>query len=99
MSHNPAHCRRRSIRLGNYDYTTAGAYFVTMCAYGRECLFGEIVNGEMVPNAAGICIMAVWDSLPGRYPDIALDEFVIMPNHVHGIIMINEPVGASNENG
>jgi putative transposase len=79
---------RRSIRLQGYDYAQAGAYFVTICTQDRECLFGKVVNGEMVLNDAGRMVQAVWDGLPGRFPFIELDQFCVMPNHVHGIIVL-----------
>src|SRR6266567_2663379 len=79
---------RRSIRLRHYDYASEGAYSVTICAQNRECLYGEIVNGEMVLNDAGGVVESVWCALPGRFPSIELDAFVVMPNHFHGIIVI-----------
>ena len=79
---------RRSVRLCGYDYSQAGAYFVTICAQNKDCLFGEIVNGEMKLNDAGQIVTKTWDDLAGRFPSIALDAFVVMPNHVHGIITI-----------
>ena len=84
---------RRSIRLKGYDYSKEGAYFVTICAQERECLFGEVVNGEMVMNEAGARVQAVWDELPCHYPQVRLDAFAIMPNHVHGIVALTA-VGA-----
>ena len=87
--------RRRSIRLKGYDYSRAGAYFVTICLQGGQCLLGQIVDGAMQPNAAGMMIDQEWFALSGRFPSIELDEFVVMPNHIHGIISIHEPpVGA-----
>ncbi|GKT06731.1 transposase [Desulforhabdus sp. TSK] len=83
---------RRSIRLQGYDYSQAGAYFVTICTQNRECLFGEIVDGEMRLNAAGVMVQTVWDEIPVHYSGIDIDEFVVMPNHIHGIIAI---VGAA----
>ena len=87
--------RRRSIRLRGYDYAQAGAYFVTVVVQGRACLFGDLVGAEMRLNDAGEMIRRVWQEIPGRFPGIALDTFVVMPNHVHGIISIVQPVGAS----
>lgn len=80
---------RRSIRLQEYDYAQAGAYFVTICTHNRECLFGEIVDGEVRLNDAGRMIQAVWDGLPERFDNLGLDQFTIMPNHVHGIMVLN----------
>ena len=83
---------RRSIRLQGYDYSQAGAYFVTVCTQNRECLFGEIVNGEMLLNDAGIMVQSVWDEIPVHYPGIDVDASIVMPNHIHGIVVI---VGAA----
>ena len=80
--------RRRSIRLRHYDYTQPGAYFVTVCTQHRECVFGEIVDGKMRLNDIGRMIYHVWCELPQYYAGINIDEFVVMPNHFHGIIMI-----------
>jgi putative transposase len=91
---------RRSIRLREYDYSSTGAYFVTICVHGRECLFGEITDCEMKLNDAGRLVEGVWKGLPGRFPHVELDECIIMPNHFHGIIVIADnpdPVGAIHE--
>ena len=79
---------RRSIRLQKYDYSQSGSYFVTVCTQHRECLLGDIVNEDMVLNVTGKMVLDVWAQLPMRFPTIELDEFIIMPNHVHGIINI-----------
>ena len=83
MKHN-----RRSIRLQGFDYSQAGAYFVTICAQNRECLFGEIVDGEMWLNDAGRVVQKCWDDILVHFPYVEMDECVVMPNHVHGIIAI-----------
>lgn len=88
MKHDPERPRRRSIRLKGYDYTQAGAYFVTICARNRECLFGNIANGEVSLNVAGRMTRSVWDELPNRFSGLELDAFVVMPNHVHGIFVL-----------
>jgi REP element-mobilizing transposase RayT len=88
MTYDPEKHHRRSIRLGGYDYTQPGAYFVTVCTQDRECLFGEITDGEMRLNRAGQIVQKTWNSLPVRFPGILTDMFVAMPNHVHGIIML-----------
>ena len=97
MSFNPDFHHRRSIRLRDYDYSRAGAYFVTSCAFQRECLFGEVVDGEMRLNDAGRLVTTICDSLPQRYPGLEVDAFVVMPNHIHGIVVIHDPVGAIHE--
>lgn len=84
---------RRSIRLCGYDYAQAGAYFVTICARDKACLFGDVVEGEMRLGDAGRIVDNTWNDLPHHYVQVDLDAFVIMPNHIHGIIVINN-VGA-----
>ena len=79
---------RRSIRLKDYDYSEQGAYFVTICAKNRECLFGEIVNGQIFRNDLGLMIEQWWSKLSRKFPLIETDAHVVMPNHFHGIIMI-----------
>ena len=88
MVYNPEKHHRRSIRLKGYDYSRAGAYFVTVCVQNRECLFGEIAGRIMRPNGAGQMVGSVWDELPQYYPGVGTDEFVVMPNHIHGIIVL-----------
>ncbi len=97
MTYNPDIHHRRSIRLRDYDYSGGGAYFVTLCVHGREFLFGEVVDGEMRLNDAGRMVTTVWDSLPKRYQGLEIDACVVMPNHLHGIFFINDPVGAIHE--
>jgi len=84
----PQRKKRRTIRLRGYDYSQAGAYFVTICTQNRECFFGDIVNGEMVLNASGECVADKWQWLGHHHDFVELDEWVIMPNHMHGIIVI-----------
>ncbi len=88
MRYDPGKHHRRSIRLKEYDYSQAGAYSITICTQNRECLFGEIVNGEMRLNDAGLMVQSIWDEIPSHYSGTETDEFVIMPNHVHGIAVI-----------
>ncbi len=90
---NPEHHHRRSIRLKHYDYTQPGAYFVTICAHERTHLFGEVVDGRMLLNALGETARQCWLAIPDHFPHTQLDEYVIMPNHVHGIIWIVDDMG------
>jgi hypothetical protein len=83
MPANPLRPSRHSLRLPDHDYSQPGAYFVTMVTWRREHLLGEIVDGEMRPNGAGKILWEIWQSLPARYPNISLDEAVVMPNHFH----------------
>ncbi len=90
MKYNPQFHRRRSIRLPDYDYSQPGAYFITMVKYQRECLFGEIVNGEMQYSAMGHIAEKHWRLIPEHFPQVELGAYVIMPNHVHGIMIIHD---------
>ena len=92
MTFNPTIHRRKSIRLQGYDYSQAGLYFITCCTHNRAPLFGEIMGGAMALNAAGQIAEKCWCVIPDHFPHVTLDEFVVMPNHVHGIIA----VGANN---
>ena len=101
MKNNPEKHHRRSIRLREYDYSQPGAYYVTICTQNHECLFGNIVDGHMALNEFGNICIHRWLEIPMHYHNVSLDEFVIMPNHVHGIIIINHvsdcTVGAIHE--
>ena len=90
MTHDRQHGHRRSIRLKGYDYTQPGAYFVTICTLDRACLFGEIMQGEMWLNDCGRVAEKCWLDIPSHFPHVELDAFVIMPNHIHGILWIVE---------
>jgi len=79
---------RRSIRLKDYDYGKAGAYFVTICTQGQKNLFGEVLNGEMLLNEIGRVMKKWWEEIDSKFKNVGLDEFVIMPNHFHGIVII-----------
>ena len=93
-THDPEKHGRRSIRLPNYDYSGAGLYFVTICTCNRICLLGEIVKGEMRLNGSGRVVRAKWENIPRNFPDVEMDAFVVMPNHLHGIIVITgDPLG------
>lgn len=96
MPYDPRKHHRRSIRLQGYDYTQPGAYFITICVHNRENLLGEIVGEEMRLNDLGDIAKMIWNELLNRYANITLDEFVIMPNHIHGIVEI-QAVGAVHE--
>ncbi|MBC7263536.1 MAG: hypothetical protein H5T64_04160 [Chloroflexi bacterium] len=88
MTHDPEKHHRRSIRLQDYDYSQPGAYFLTICTQDQQCLFGEIVDGEMQLNDAGRMIARWWEELPNKFPSAETDEYVVMPNHFHGIVII-----------
>ena len=88
MKYNPQKRHRRSIRLKGYDYSQAGAYFITICTKNRKCLFGQVVNGEMILNEMGQIAYDEWLKTPELRSNVSLDVFVIMPNHMHGIVVI-----------
>ncbi len=80
--------RRRSLRLKGYDYAMAGAYFVTICTQDRACLFGNVAAGAMCLNEAGQMVAALWDGIAARFSSVEIDQFVVMPNHLHGILVL-----------
>ncbi len=96
MNFNPRIHHRRSIRLKGYDYSQAGLYFITICCDDRRCLFGEITIGAenfpptMKLNDAGKIANECWLQIPEHFPNVILHEYVVMPNHVHGIIELND---------
>ncbi len=90
MPYDPVLHHRRSIRLRGYDYSQAAAYFVTVCAQDHRCLFGDIVKGEMMPNECGRVAAEGWGWLPRQYGWVELDAWTVMPNHLHGIVIIHE---------
>ena len=92
---DPQKHHRRSIRLPNYDYSQPSAYFVTIVAWHRECLFGEVVDGEMRLNNVGEIVQWEWLELPKRLRFIELGAFIVMPNHFHGILIFRQNVGAT----
>ena len=93
--HNPNAHNRRPIRLHGYDYRQAGAYFVTICTHNRAPLFGEIQGDAMRLNEAGKIAEKVWRGIPDHFDNVDIDAFIVMPNHVHGIIVITHTrVGA-----
>ncbi len=83
------HCRQ-SIRLKNYDYSKPGYYYVTICSQNRECMFGEINNSHITLNTPGKTINKTWREIPKYFNGIGIDEYVIMPNHIHGIVKIHD---------
>lgn len=88
--YNPLIHHRRSIRLKGYDYSQAGLYFITCCCHNKACRFGNIINEEMHLNQFGEIAHNEWLNLPQRFPHFEIDVFQIMPNHMHGIIFLND---------
>lgn len=94
MTYNPDIHHRHSIRLREYDYRDAGAYFVTICTFQRECLFGEVIDGEMRLNGFGEIVREEWLNTAMMRPNVDLDVYAAMPNHFHAVLFVNENVGA-----
>ena len=95
QKYNPEIHKRKSIRLKGYDYSQAGLYFITICCDDRICRFGHIDKNEMILNENGIIAYNEWGKLAERFQNFELDVFQIMPNHMHGIIVLNDPVGGN----
>ncbi|TVQ50061.1 MAG: transposase [Gloeocapsa sp. DLM2.Bin57] len=88
--YNPSEHHRRSIRLPEYDYSQSGMYFITICTYQKQCLFGEINQGQMYLNQIGKMVAQEWLNSAKIRQEITLDEWIIMPNHIHGIVIIEK---------
>lgn len=82
--------RRRLLRLSHYDYSNVGAYFVTCCILGRRCILGDIVDDRMQLNTSGRVVADCWLAIPRHSYRVSIDEFVVMPNHLHGIVVIEQ---------
>jgi len=96
--YNPDVHNRQSIRLRDFDYGDAGAYFITVCAWQRECLFGDVTDGLMRLNELGVMMRDEWLRTPQIRSNVELDEFIVMPNHFHAILWIknaDDDVGAT----
>jgi REP element-mobilizing transposase RayT len=89
VKYNPAKHHRQSIRLKGYDYSSSGAYFITLCTHQRQCLFGEIVAGEMQLNPYGEIVAEEWQRTLEIRANFAIDAWIVMPNHFHGIVIID----------
>ncbi len=89
---------RKLNRLKNYDYSAPGFYFITICTLNRKCYFGEIVNQEMILNNIGSIAKSFWQEIPEHFSKSIIDEFVIMPNHIHGIVQIIDQTIMPNGN-
>lgn len=88
MTYDPIRHHRRSVRLANYDYSSPGMYFVTICTQDKAEFFGEIVKGQAILNAAGQMAESWWKRSPAKFPGVLLHEFVVMPNHLHGLLAL-----------
>jgi putative transposase len=85
---DPTRHHRKSVRLPGYDYSQAGAYFVTIVTWQRECLFGDVLDGEMILSLFGQIADECWRAIPEHFPTVELGAYVVMTNHVHGIVVI-----------
>jgi len=97
MPYNKRKHHRRSICLPGHDYASPGAYFVTICVHGGECLLGQVVDGGMRLSEWGQVVSHYWKRIPDHVVHVELDEWVVMPNHIHGIIVITGRGEASPE--
>lgn len=86
----PSPKRRKRLRLPGYDYSQPGAYYITLVSYHRELIFGDIVDGEFLPNSFGCMVIEAWEALEKRYPFVQLDASMLMPNHFHGVLFLVE---------
>ncbi|EKV02084.1 hypothetical protein Lepto7375DRAFT_4286 [Leptolyngbya sp. PCC 7375] len=91
MAYNSEIHHRRSIRLKNYDYRQSGAYFITICVQNRECLFGGIENRHMMLNQYGNVVTQIWQQVPHHFSNVEIDAAIVMPNHFHGILILQNP--------
>jgi hypothetical protein len=96
-NHIEDHWHRRSIRLPGYDYSSPGFYFVTICVRDRALVLGSIQSGAFLPSGLGTIVANYWRSIPEHFPSVVPDEYVIMPNHLHGIVAIDEVKGRAGQ--
>ena len=90
MSYDPILPVRKNLRLREFDYSTPGAYFVTICAFDRRMIFGSVVDGQVHPSTAGELAIGCWHEIPSQWPGVELDALVVMPNHIHAILLFIE---------
>ena len=97
--YNPTKHKRKSIRLKGYDYSQPGMYFITVAVKNRKCVLGKIVNNEMILSELGKIVQSEWLNIPTRFTNVQLDEFIVMPNHLHGIINVGATLAVTqNDN-
>ena len=99
VRYDPDRHHRRSVRLPEYDYSLGGSYFITICAHARKCLFGAVVDGEMRLSALGEIVGEEWKRSGDVRHELTMDAFVVMPNHVHGIVTITDETDAVGASG
>ncbi len=96
MNENNPHKNRKIIRLQTWDYRWAGSYFITICTQNRTNYFGEILHGKMQLSHVGVIANILWYEIKNRSKNVELGEFVVMPNHIHGILILNDAVGTGH---
>jgi REP element-mobilizing transposase RayT len=97
MNFNPEYHHRRSIRIQGYDYSKPGLYFITICTEKKNCIFGTIIDKKSILNDLGSIAKKFWVEIPNHFPNVLLHQFIVMPNHIHGIIELKSGVvGAPN---
>jgi putative transposase len=99
MKYDPDKHHRRSLRLPGYDYSQPGAYFVTICADQRQCLFGDVVDGQMGLNQYGAIVAETYQWLCQHHPYLQTDEWIVMPNHFHAIMVITDKPNSDDSHG
>jgi REP element-mobilizing transposase RayT len=87
MANQPTPPNRRSVRIPEYDYAIEGSYFVTVCTHGKACTLGRLVHAHIEPSALGKLTRDCWQQIPNHFESVTLDEYIVMPNHLHGIIV------------
>ena len=90
------HPGHHSIRLNNADYSQSGLYFVTICSHQQKCIFGRILNFSPSLSDLGNVVLESWESIPVHFPWVGLLEFVVMSNHIHGILQTERQFGRSS---
>jgi REP element-mobilizing transposase RayT len=89
---------RRTVRLRGFDYASPGWRFITICTHNRACIFGDLKAGSISLTPIGKIVQRTWAETPNHFPNVGLDEYVIMPNHLHGLLLIEDTTGVSGRN-
>lgn len=87
--------KRKQLRLRDHDHMQGGAYFLTLCTWDRICLFGDSINDDIIATPHGVVAQQCWEEIPAHFPDVIIDAYCVMPNHVHGIITVGNNHGCS----
>ena len=99
MAYDPETHHRHSVRLYEFDYPSPGYYFVTICTYNRKCTLGRVMEDTVLLSGRGQIAYSKWRGIPEYFPFVAIDRYVVMPNHVHGILQIQDSESADDESG